>query len=1054
MKNFCKNFNCAVVLLLVILLANTTFFNAVLFSGVSKSIAFAETISVSTEDQFLKALSDAKDGDIIDLGGTSIQLSAPDDGRDPIVNNANITIQNGVLSLRPAGIVQGADLTLKDLTLTFQNSIRNGIFANGFNTTIENVNKSDTSAYSIHVVMGPIINPQSSLIPSKSTNSSPKLTIRGENSLGQIFMGALDDIADDAGTAGFYNVYHPTVTIETACKSVFASGENNPIYACGVSEKSATSIMDLEKTGDVMIPNSNRLRVNSTTAAINLGGSQVKSVYGDTGTGKKITVNYYGGEYLTENVVLDCVSEINIKTGSFKVANNTLSTGLILTGASNQTAIGVDSGATLLAGNLGDVAVNTFRGGGTLALGTGSAQDTLKQTLSIASSVTGTTNIVFGDMNNFWKTGVADYAYIKAPSSFLTSFEVNNATCVPVGKIWNRNEEGEWSFTTEKTEHFAQMGYVSISDAEHAYQCLDANCPYEDKERQFIEDHWFDDEDDIFCEACGYEKTVIHDIFTPQDSSALEQFKAKVFNALIKKETTITVSDIDISPEDVIFDTSYGTINGQAALTLIVRTHPLFSTLCVGTSGFVFNVENGKIASVEVTYLDLTWKIEDLRKFIKAYDECMTKLESAISDFQKVAVLHDYVCEHVSYSLNADKADFALGAIANGKAVCGGYSQGFQFLCQQAGLKCNYVTGTTTSGTHAWNKVRIDDQWFLVDTTWDRGLLTSDTFSHDYFLCNDEEFESAGDGGHKSDSNVSNNDPKNTEWYFKNKFWESVKGPLSQSLLSQDPQMTKKEVDPDCKGNHTWDSGEIVKDSTCEEAGEITYTCSVCGETKKEEISALGHDFKTKIINATCENEGSKTISCSRCGHVQSIQTIKATGHAWNLGVVTKKSSRTGFGEKTYTCSLCGKTKTEQVAKIEALTMHRLYNKWTGEHFYTSSTQEKTKLVEIGWSDEGIGWYAPKESSVPVYRLYNKYVEGGDHHYTMSTSERDSLKKAGWNYEGVGWYSDVDEGVCLYRQYNPFAEVGTHNYTTNKNENDELVKAGWREEGISWYGLE
>ncbi len=137
----------------------------------------------------------------------------------------------------------------------------------------------------------------------------------------------------------------------------------------------------------------------------------------------------------------------------------------------------------------------------------------------------------------------------------------------------------------------------------------------------------------------------------------------------------------------------------------------------------------------------------------------------------------------------------------------------------------------------------------------------------------------------------------------------------------------------------------------------------------------------------------------------------------------------------------------------QAKTMHRLYNKWTGEHFYTADGTEHENLVKIGWTDEGEGWIAPEKSSKPVYRLYNKYVDGGDHHYTMSEEEKDDCVKAGWTDEGIGWYSDESEGVPIYRQYNPYATTGTHNYTANKTENDNLVKVGWKAEGTSWYGV-
>ena len=139
--------------------------------------------------------------------------------------------------------------------------------------------------------------------------------------------------------------------------------------------------------------------------------------------------------------------------------------------------------------------------------------------------------------------------------------------------------------------------------------------------------------------------------------------------------------------------------------------------------------------------------------------------------------------------------------------------------------------------------------------------------------------------------------------------------------------------------------------------------------------------------------------------------------------------------------------------------MYRLYNPYTGEHFYTSSAVERDSLVLVGWESEGEGWVAPSEGA-PVYRLYNPYVEGGDHHYTLSAFERDSLVKAGWRYEGVGWYSASDAdgnpvtgAVPIYRQYNPYATTGTHNYTTSEVESDSLVAAGWNDEGVAWYGI-
>ncbi len=75
--------------------------------------------------------------------------------------------------------------------------------------------------------------------------------------------------------------------------------------------------------------------------------------------------------------------------------------------------------------------------------------------------------------------------------------------------------------------------------------------------------------------------------------------------------------------------------------------------------------------------------------------------------------------------------------------------------------------------------------------------------------------------------------------------------------------------------------------------------------------------------------------------------------------------------------------------------MYRVYNKNSGEHFYTKNAQEKANLLKLGWKDEGTGWFAP-DAGTPVYRVYNK--NSGDHHYTMSRGEKDSLVKIGWKY--------------------------------------------------------
>lgn len=58
-------------------------------------------------------------------------------------------------------------------------------------------------------------------------------------------------------------------------------------------------------------------------------------------------------------------------------------------------------------------------------------------------------------------------------------------------------------------------------------------------------------------------------------------------------------------------------------------------------------------------------------------------------------------------------------------------------------------------------------------------------------------------------------------------------------------------TDADCnevidKAAHTWDNGNITKEPTCTEKGEMTYTCTVCKATKTEEIATTDHTFSDK----------------------------------------------------------------------------------------------------------------------------------------------------------------------------------------------------------------
>ena len=67
----------------------------------------------------------------------------------------------------------------------------------------------------------------------------------------------------------------------------------------------------------------------------------------------------------------------------------------------------------------------------------------------------------------------------------------------------------------------------------------------------------------------------------------------------------------------------------------------------------------------------------------------------------------------------------------------------------------------------------------------------------------------------------------------------------------------------------------VTKEPTCEEAGEMTYTCE-CGESYTEVIPALGHDYEGKVTKEpTSKSEGTVTYTCSRCGDSYTVAMEK-----------------------------------------------------------------------------------------------------------------------------------------------------------------------------------
>lgn len=115
-------------------------------------------------------------------------------------------------------------------------------------------------------------------------------------------------------------------------------------------------------------------------------------------------------------------------------------------------------------------------------------------------------------------------------------------------------------------------------------------------------------------------------------------------------------------------------------------------------------------------------------------------IKSGMSDYDKALALHDYLCKNVVYS-NDDVGATAYGAIVKGKAACQGYAEATGLLYTLAGLENVIVRATndSTRATHGYVKVKVDGNWYCVDTTADDPVGNSNPAPrHDFFMVSDE----------------------------------------------------------------------------------------------------------------------------------------------------------------------------------------------------------------------------------------------------------------------------------------------------------------------------
>lgn len=185
------------------------------------------------------------------------------------------------------------------------------------------------------------------------------------------------------------------------------------------------------------------------------------------------------------------------------------------------------------------------------------------------------------------------------------------------------------------------------------------------------------------------------------------------------------VSGIDASKAEIsVYNGKNGITQAEIEAVFDAYRRDHTEQFWIGNS-YGIRYTSSTVISLAPSYVMSGAELETAKEaFRNAASELLSGITPAMSEYQREKLLHDRLAAKVSYETTAN-AHNAYGAIVEGKAVCEGYAEAYQYLLQCAGLQSFIVTGasanpaTGTPEGHAWNIVRIDGRYYHVDLTWD-----------------------------------------------------------------------------------------------------------------------------------------------------------------------------------------------------------------------------------------------------------------------------------------------------------------------------------------------
>lgn len=147
---------------------------------------------------------------------------------------------------------------------------------------------------------------------------------------------------------------------------------------------------------------------------------------------------------------------------------------------------------------------------------------------------------------------------------------------------------------------------------------------------------------------------------------------------------------------------------------------------------------NGEVAEISLAFNKTAKDLDNAKQtFAENAEKILSDARKLDNDYEKEKFVHNALIDKITYAKNAPMSQSAYSGLVNGKTVCAGYARAFQYLLQQLDIPCYYCTGYAGE-SHAWNIVKLGDDYYNADVTWD----DTEAGNYDYFNKTDEDYAS------------------------------------------------------------------------------------------------------------------------------------------------------------------------------------------------------------------------------------------------------------------------------------------------------------------------